>query len=77
MKKLIIHIGHGKTGSSYLQSVFALNKDMLKKEGFDYPDHKDSKVAEIGYISAGNGDLLLENDFFDTEYECLFFSHSI
>ena len=36
-KKIIFHIGHGKTGSSALQSFLALNTDLLKKNGIFYP----------------------------------------
>ena len=60
MKKIIIHIGHGKTGSSYLQSVLALNRDNLLSLGIDYPLHKSFKKAKQGKITSGNGQVLEE-----------------
>ena len=53
MKKLYLHIGLGKTGSSAIQSWLSLNEEALAQQGFDYvgspPD------AKAGKISSGNG----------------------
>ncbi len=57
MNKLILHIGHGKTGSSFIQSMLALNAETLKDE-FHYPYHKSFEYATKGHISSGNGSLL-------------------
>jgi hypothetical protein len=57
VKKLILHIGHGKTGSSFIQSMLALNAKNLKDE-FYYPYHKSFEQASKGHISSGNGSLL-------------------
>jgi hypothetical protein len=36
-KKLVLHIGTHKTGTTYLQNVFAKNSDLLLKHGILYP----------------------------------------
>lgn len=51
---MIVHVGHGKTGTSFLQSIFALNKEVLKEHGFHYPEHPSEKKAAKGLISSGN-----------------------
>ncbi|MCC4288865.1 hypothetical protein [Vreelandella aquamarina] len=60
---LILHIGHGKTGSSALQSFLALNSDILKKYNIDYPPHASFQNAKKGFISSGN--LPLVDNFWD------------
>ena len=51
--KLKLHIGHGKTGSSYLQSWFACNSQLLfENYSIFYPG--DHKHAEKGHFSMGN-----------------------
>jgi DNA-binding ferritin-like protein (Dps family) len=37
MRRVILHVGTEKTGSTYLQSVFARNQKLLKKYGILYP----------------------------------------
>lgn len=54
-KTIVLHIGHGKTGSSYLQSCLALNRDKLLALGIDYPWHRSFAKATAGSISSGNG----------------------
>ncbi|WP_298942608.1 glycosyltransferase family 2 protein [uncultured Psychromonas sp.] len=56
MKKLYIHIGLSKTGSSAIQSWLSLNVSKLSKKGFDYADLSPS--AKEGKITAGNGVML-------------------
>ncbi|WP_166372400.1 hypothetical protein [Psychromonas sp. SA13A] len=53
MKKLYIHIGLSKTGSSAIQSWLSLNSEELKRQGGDYADLSPS--AKEGKITAGNG----------------------
>ncbi len=53
MKKLYLHIGLSKTGSSALQSWLSLNTAELAKQGFYYADLAPS--AKDGKITAGNG----------------------
>ena len=56
MKKLYLHIGLGKTGSSALQSWLSLNAGALVKQGIDYAD----TVPEVKYGESlsGNGSML-------------------
>ncbi|MDP5292268.1 hypothetical protein Q9290_08205 [Oceanimonas sp. CHS3-5] len=59
MSEVFLHIGHGKTGSSYLQSVLNLSKEKLLENGFSYPlEEKDCLDPEK--ISSGNGRLIYE-----------------
>ena len=77
MKKLIVHVGHGKTGSSFLQSVFTLNSDRMAQLGIFYPGHDLHSQARRGFISAGNGAMLLEKDRFDTALPTILFSSEL
>jgi hypothetical protein len=69
MKKLFLHIGLGKTGSSALQSWLSLNSEALSKQGVDYADLVPH--AKTGEVSSGNGyDLqraLIDQDFDEVE----------
>ena len=38
MKTLYLHIGTAKTGTTSLQKFFAINRDILRKKGFDFPE---------------------------------------
>ena len=58
-----IHIGHGKTGTSAIQSYLAKARLRLADLGFDYPEHTSFEVAKKGWVTAGNGFLCLEDDF--------------
>jgi len=52
---LYLHIGHGKTGSSYLQSALALSQQALAAQGFDYPlSQTVARRARRGHITGGN-----------------------
>jgi hypothetical protein len=61
--KLVLHIGHGKTGTSFLQSLLSLNTETLKSNGIHYPEHPSLNAARQGRISSGNGSLILTKDF--------------
>lgn len=61
MKEIILHVGHGKTGSSYLQSILALNRTNLLEVGIDYPEHDSFIFAKKGDITSGNGEILINN----------------
>ena len=52
--RLILHIGHGKTGSSYIQSSLAMSQAALRQSGIEYPDHRSLDIAREGRISSGN-----------------------
>lgn len=59
MKTLYLHIGHNKTGSSYLQSVFANNRDALRAKGIYYPvDGAQQDIAARGHVTGGNRTVL-------------------
>lgn len=62
-KNLILHIGHGKTGSSYIQSFLALNTELLKIHNINYPLSKNSSIAKDGKITSGNGQDIFNDDF--------------
>lgn len=74
MTEVIIHIGHGKTGSSYLQSILALNVERLEENGIHYPDHKSLSAAAKGHITSGNGSLLTEGKVDIEKHERVLFS---
>lgn len=63
MTDLILHIGHGKTGSSYIQSVLACNVDFLRERGIDYPYDGSFNDAIKGKITSGNGNLIFKESF--------------
>jgi len=50
-----LHIGHGKTGSSYLQKVLVASIDNLEHFGFSFPNYINNfdKIAN-GYPTTGN-----------------------
>jgi hypothetical protein len=56
-RKLYLHVGHGKTGSSYIQSVLAKNVGALAAAGIYYPEPRNIAKAAAGGISTGNGGL--------------------
>jgi hypothetical protein len=69
MRKIYLHIGFGKTGSSALQSWLSLNTSVLAKQGIDYADLVPE--AKFGQVSAGNGYVLFQafqrQDFVEAE----------
>ncbi|EQB33165.1 hypothetical protein [Sphingobium ummariense] len=55
MKTLFLHAGHGKTGSSFLQSSLALSADTLLQHNLCYPDLIGNfAAARAGRITSGN-----------------------
>lgn len=59
--KLYLHIGIEKTGSSYLQSVLAVNRPFLLEQGFFFPKAgKREQDMLAGRISPGNAFPLTE-----------------
>ena len=61
MQEIILHIGHGKTGTSYLQSCLALNRQKLLDIGIDYPEDLSFKNAKKGRITSGNPSQFFKN----------------
>ena len=54
-RSLLVHVGHGKTGSSYVQSALAGSRDTLRDHGIAYPIAEDrARAAQDGGISSGN-----------------------
>ena len=62
-QELIVHIGHGKTGTSFIQATLAMNRTLLAQFGFVYPEHASFSLAEKGFISSGNGAVLFDAGF--------------
>lgn len=59
---LYLHIGTEKTGSSHLQSLSAINRDLLKKSGIWFPKaEKLDNMLLSGEISAGNAQNIADN----------------
>lgn len=55
MKTVYIHIGLGKTGTSFLQSTFAYNRSNYLMRALSYPDlQNDHSVAISGATTCGN-----------------------
>tara|TARA_B100001093_G_scaffold340762_1_gene325572 strand:+ start:11827 stop:12945 length:1119 start_codon:yes stop_codon:yes gene_type:complete len=62
-KNAVVHIGHSKTGSSFLQVCFAKNTDLLNQHGWNYPNHPNSNQALKDLPTSGNGSLLLDENY--------------
>jgi hypothetical protein len=58
--RLYLHIGHGKTGSSYIQSSLAGSVAALQRSKIDYPVAAGFEAAAAGAVSSGNGHLIKE-----------------
>jgi hypothetical protein len=55
MRKIFLHIGLPKTGTSYLQSSFAINAIKYKEHGLIYNDFENNfHHAKLGVTTAGN-----------------------
>jgi hypothetical protein len=52
--RLVLHAGHPKTGSSALQSAFALSTEALARAGIHYPRPVRNDAARAGRITSGN-----------------------
>ena len=54
---LVIHVGHGKTGTSAIQSFLALNQAKLREFGVIYPDNgwwvQPVSATAVSNLSAG------------------------
>lgn len=76
VSKLYLHVGHGKTGSSYIQSCLAKSKLLLDKNKICYPINEEERLsAADGNISSGNGYILLQNNFYDVIKEFIHSNH--
>lgn len=54
-RRLMLHIGMPKTGSSALQSILVLNRAELARQGVHYPEHSSDAEAALGNVTTGNG----------------------
>ncbi len=54
--QVTLHVGHGKTGSSFLQSSLALSRRALSAKGITYAEHASFSAARSGKITSGNVD---------------------
>lgn len=54
-RKLFVHVGGPKTGSSAIQSWLAKNRDYLRNNGLTYQESTNDSEALEGRISSGNG----------------------
>ena len=52
--KLILHVGHAKTGRSALQAFLARNAPLLQEFGLNYPETENTGVAAKGRPTNGN-----------------------
>ena len=67
MGRCILHVGHPKTGSTYLQTVLHLNEEILQQAGFWVPSdfrqfdsYHCRDLAEHGQIFSGNMQAVFE-----------------
>lgn len=63
IRNAVIHLGHGKTGSSFLQVCFAKNLKLLRENGWLYPESKNLLAAQREQPTTGNGSLLLNDKY--------------
>ena len=72
MPTVYIHIGHGKTGSSWIQSSLRSSRESLASHSLHYANGPDALLTEMNLISSGNGTGLLssEADFGRRLSEC-------
>jgi len=73
VKKIYLHIGAGKTGTSALQSQLAINRNRLMDHGYFYPEAKSDKLSSKFRISSGNAVELgreLRSDNFNKKAIC-------
>lgn len=54
-RRLVLHMGMGKTGSSALQVAFVRNREKLADAGVNYPEHSSDEPARRGEVISGNG----------------------
>jgi hypothetical protein len=74
MSNLILHVGHPKTGTSYLQSLIALNEQTLKKHNIYYPFYESYFLAKKGKPTSGNGEIFKKFDFKSKYDQTILFS---
>lgn len=63
-KKIIVHVGPPKTGTSAIQAWLKKNNDRLKSNGFLYPEHK----SDSNGVSSGNFEFVISRDASGRDY---------
>ena len=61
MRTLFLHIGHGKTGTTWVQSSLRLSRSALAAHGIDYPHGADGGAEDPLRVTSGNGFGLLDS----------------
>lgn len=61
MATLYLHVGHGKTGSSWIQSCLRLSEKLLFEQGIVYAKGSDSDLENSNKITSGNASSILES----------------
>lgn len=59
MRRLLLHMGLAKTGSTAIQHWSVWNRDWLRQHGVRYPEHRSDEKALRGESMPGNGDVAL------------------
>lgn len=77
MPTLYLHIGHDKTGSSFLQSAFANSAEVFLQSHLVYPLAESMKAAKAGKVSEGNGGLIFDDLQEREEGKSYFFSSEL
>lgn len=54
-RRLVLHIGMGKAGTSALQVALVRNRERLVAHGIDYPGHATDDLARVCGVTNGNG----------------------
>ena len=55
LRRLILHVGPGRTGTSALQTMFARHADALMQRGVHFPPWPGMADAAAGAVTSGNG----------------------
>jgi hypothetical protein len=68
MPTLYLHIGHGKTGTSWIQACLRLNRESLSKHGIIYAHGEDWLIDKPNVITSGNASNLFESkEYFESQ----------
>jgi hypothetical protein len=72
MTVLYLHVGHSKTGTTWLQAMLSLSGEMLEAHGLVYPDHVQQRIRESAKIVLGNApQLMVTEDAFRARLDSL------
>jgi hypothetical protein len=61
MATLFLHIGHGKTGTSWIQACLRLNRDSMAQQGIIYASGEDRFIDQPNRITSGNASNLFKS----------------